>query len=125
MLSESFYQDSIILPQQKGRNAPKNGYQPKSVLGENQSILKDLTMEIQDEENRLGVKGPDGKVLERLVRGEKQKFSLQEMKEINRRMRSRLPEVKKADEKKKLQDEIKQRKDKLKEFNKVTEILQI
>jgi hypothetical protein len=46
---------------------------------------------------------PDDKVLERLARGQKTKLSKKEIKDVNRRMYRKLPEVKKADELKKKQ----------------------
>ena len=123
MLSDTLLEDSVNVSRVRGSNIhPKSSLRNKASSGQGEqfSVLKDLTNNFQEVDNRFAGKGPDGKVLERLAKGEKTKLSKQEMMEINRRMRSRLPEVKQADEKKKIQDDIKLRKDKLKEFNKVS-----
>ena len=44
---------------------------------------------------------PNDEVLERLARGQKTKLSKKEIKNVNRRLYKKLPEVKKADELKK------------------------
>jgi hypothetical protein len=63
---------------------------------------------------------PDEAVLDRLAKGEKSKLSKQEIKDVNRRMYKKLPEVKQADLIKKKKEDFRARQAKLRAFNKVS-----
>lgn len=74
--------------------------------------------------NRPRSKTPNDKVLTRLALGQKTKLSKKEIKDVNRRMYKKLPEVKKADKLKKKKQDFRNRQAKLKAFNKVSSLRQ-
>lgn len=103
---------------QKRKKLTKN---PRSISRVKETKPKEeITQEIPiTTTSKSPIKLPPNHIMERLAKGGKSKVSKKEMYELNKRLRNKLPEVKKQDIEKKRREDFRKRQAKLKAFNKV------